>query len=268
MPLCVHTITTKPWSLEEALEHYPSAGVEGISVWTDSLNGRKSKSAGRQIREAGLEIVSLVRGGFFPAETEADRKKSIDDNLALLDQAAELGAPLIVLVCGAIPGQSLQVSRNQITKGIEAILSKAETLGIRLGIEPLHPMYADNRSAITSLGQANDICELLDSPNLGVTIDVYHTWWDPDLKHEIVRCGSADNIFSYHVCDWKTPTQDMLNDRGLMGEGCIDIKSISSQVKEAGFNGFTEVEIFSNHYWSMDQEIFLQKIVEAYRLHT
>ena len=131
--------------------------------------------------------------GFFPAETEADRKKSIDDNLALLDQAAELGAPLIVLVCGAIPGQSLQVSRNQITKGIEAILSKAETLGIRLGIEPLHPMYADNRSAITSLGQANDI-ELLDSPNLGVTIDVYHTWWDPDLKHEIVRCGSADNI--------------------------------------------------------------------------
>ncbi len=268
MPLCIHTITTKPWSLEETMEHYPKAGVEGISVWTDALEGRDAGVAGRQLREAGLDIVSLVRGGFFPAATPTGRQKAIDDNLRLLDQAAELGAPLIVLVCGAVPGQPLPVSRQQIADGIEAILPTAEKLGVRLGIEPLHPMYADDRSAITSLAQANDICQLLNSPNLGATLDVYHLWWDPDLEREITRCGNNGHIFSFHVCDWKTPTTDLLNDRGLMGEGCIDIQGIRSQVQAAGFDGFTEVEIFSNHYWAMDQEVFLKKIVDAYHRHT
>ena len=268
MSLCIHTITTKTWSIEEALEHYPKAGVEGISVWTDAIEGRPPSTVGRQIRDSGLDIVSMVRGGFFPAASTAGRQKAIDENLRLLDKAAELGAPLIVLVCGAVPGQPLPISRQQIAEGIEAILPTAEKLGIQLGIEPLHPMYADDRSAITTLSQANDICEQLDSPNLGATLDVYHLWWDPDLAAQITRCGKRGNIFSFHVCDWKTPTTDLLNDRGLMGEGCIDIKGIRQMVEAAGFNGFTEVEIFSNHYWAMDPHVFLRKIVDAYQQHT
>lgn len=266
--LCIHTITTKPWSIEEATEKYAEAGVAGMTVWRQWLDGRDIAATGERIRSAGIEIVSLCRGGFFPAFDPVDRATAIDDNRLAIDEACALGAPLIVLVCGADPKQPLETSRDQIVAGIEAILPQCEETNIRLSIEPLHPMYADTRSAINTLRTANDVCDRIDHPLVGVTVDVYHLWWDPELKEQIERCGQAGRIFSYHVCDWRSPTEDMLNDRGLMGDGCIDNRLIRGWVEEQGFDGPIEVEIFSNRYWKSDQHEFLEKIKQAYLDHT
>jgi len=266
--LCLHTITTKPWSIEEATDRYAAAGVKGVTVWRQWLEGRDVARVGENLRAAGIEVVSLCRGGFFPAADAAGLRAAVDDNLKAVEEAEALGAPLIVLVCGAVPGQPLEKSRDQIADGIAATLQRAAQSGIRLAVEPLHPMYADSRSAINTIGQANDVCDRIDSPLLGVTVDVYHLWWDPNLKREIERCGRAGRIFSFHVCDWRTPTEDLLNDRGLMGEGCIDVPRIRGWVEENGFDGFVEVEIFSNRYWGMDQGDFLDRIKEAYSKYT
>jgi len=266
--LCIHTITTKPWEIEQSSEAFSSAGIGGITVWRQALEGRDIVKTGERLRNDGLEVVALCRGGFFPAESENQRQKNIDDNILALEEAAALGAPMVVLVCGAEPSQHLDKSRDQIRAGIEAILPRAEELNVKLAIEPLHPMYADTRSAINTLAQANTMAEAFDSPHVGVAVDVYHLWWDPDLEKEIRRCGKNDNLLAFHICDWKFPVEDILNDRGLMGEGCINIPEIRGWVEEAGFDGFNEVEIFSNRYWAMDQKEFLQKILDAYQHHS
>lgn len=263
--LCIHTITTKPWTIEEASVNFSSAGVKGITVWRDTLNGRDIKQTGRMLREQGLKIVSLCRGGFFPAREASKRFSAIEDNRRAIEEAHELGTDLIVLVCGADPSQSLEDSRKQIHDGIASVLPHAESAGVRLAIEPLHPMFADTRSAINTLAQANDLAEILDSPNLGVAVDVYHLWWDPNLEKEINRSGKNGSLFAFHVSDWKSPTIDMLNDRGLMGDGCIPLRKIRSWVEGTGFDGFIEVEIFSNIYWKQEQSIFLQKIISSYK---
>ncbi len=263
--LCLHTITTKPWSLETAAAKYAAAGVRGITVWRDALAGRDPAAAGRMLRDTGLSIVSLCRGGFFPGLTAADRARALDDNRRAIAEAHALGAPMIVLVCGAVPGLPLTEARRQIRDAIATLLPECAAAGVKLAVEPLHPMYADNRSAINTLAQANDLCEALDSPHVGVAVDVYHLWWDPALEAEIARCGRLGKLFAYHVCDWRTPTVDLLNDRGLMGEGCIPLRQIRAWVEAAGFAGFNEVEIFSSRWWSADQDEFLAAIVRAYR---
>lgn len=266
--LCIHTITTKPWSIEEAAKNFSNEGVGGITVWRDALTGRDIKQTGAMLRNLNLKIVSLCRGGFFPHTNKIKRQGAIDDNRKAIDEAASLGAPLIVLVCGADPGQPLEESRKQISDGIEAVIPYAKEANVKLAIEPLHPMYADDRSAINTLAQANDMAEELNSPWVGVAIDVYHLWWDPDLQKQIKRCGNNENIFAFHICDWKTPTTDLLLDRGLMGQGCINIKQIRGWVEDAGFNGFHEVEIFSKKYWAEDQYAFLNNIKHAYLNHS
>ena len=263
--LCVHTITTKPWSIEEAAKNYAAEGVKGITVWRDALTNRNSKTSGQLLRDHGLNIVSLCRGGFFPNKEKEKRKIAIDDNFKAIEEAFELGTKLIVLVCGADPTQSLEDSRKQIQEGIQTILPRAAAAGIKLAIEPLHPMYADTRSAINTLAQANDMAEQINSSHVGVAVDVYHLWWDPSLEQEIKRCGENDNLFAFHICDWNSPTTDMLLDRGLMGDGCIPVNKIRSWVEATGFSGFYEVEIFSNKYWQQDQSRFLKKIIKAYK---
>jgi sugar phosphate isomerase/epimerase len=218
------------------------------------------------LRSEGLSVVSLCRGGFFPSINLADRQAAIDDNRRAIAEAYELGTNLIVLVCGADPRQPLATSRQQIQEGILAVLPDAQAAGVRLAIEPLHPMYADTRSAINTLAQANDMSQAINSSWVGVAVDVYHLWWDPNLEAEITRCGELNKLFAFHVCDWKSPTVDFLNDRGLMGEGCIPLQKIRTWVEQTGYQGFIEVEIFSNAYWKMDQSLFLQQIINAYRL--
>jgi sugar phosphate isomerase/epimerase len=266
--LCIHTITTKSWDLETAAKKFSAAGVKGITVWRDTYANRDIAATGRLLRDHDLSIVSTCRGGFFPGATAAERQKAIDDNRRAIAEAHALGAPLVVLVCGAVPGQSLVDSRAQIADGIAAVLDDCAATGVKLGIEPLHPMYADSRSAVNTLGQANDMCEQLNSPYVGVAADVYHLWWDPALEQEIARCGELGKLFAFHVCDWRTPTTDFLNDRGLMGEGCINIRQIRGWVEATGFNGFNEVEVFSTRLWAQDQDDYLAQIIQAYRNHT
>ena len=264
----IHTITNKPWSVEQCIAKYAAAGVGGITLWRYNFEGRDAAAVGRMIREAGLTCTGLARGGFFPAATAAARSAAVDDNLRAIDEAAACGAPLVVLVCGALPGQALEVARGQITEGIGACLDHARAAGVKLAIEPLHPMYADDRSAIVTTGQANDVCEALGSPpEVGIALDVFHTWWDAALEMEIARAGRAGRLLSFHVCDWKTPTLDLLYDRGLMGEGCIAIRRIKSWVQAAGFTGMDEVEVFSTRWWAGDQDDYLQRIVAAWREH-
>lgn len=265
--LCIHTVTTKPWPLATAAKAYAAAGIKGITVWRDAAQNHPDgiKAAGHVCRSEGLEIVSYVRGGFFTALDAAGRQKAIDENKRIIDEAAQLGAPLIVLVCGATPGQSLFTSRAQISEALAAVLPHARANGIKLGIEPLHPMYADSRCAVNSMTQALDMSLALKDDHIGVTVDVFHLWWDDWLEAEIARCGREGKLFSFHICDWKNQPCDMLNDRGLMGEGVIDVPGIRGWVEATGFRGYNEVEIFSNRYWAMDQGEFLKQIVAAYR---
>ena len=264
--LCVHTITTKPLSLEQCLTEYPRRGISGITIWRQALEGRELRAVKRQVADSGMDLVSLCRGGFFPAPTAAARQSAINDNLKAIEQAHAIGAPLIVLVCGAVPGQPLAESRKQITDGIAAVLPVAEAAGVKLSIEPLHPMYADDRSAVNTMRQAHEICDALGSPKaVGIAVDVYHVWWDPELKAQIDLAGRTGRLHAFHICDWKTPTTDLLTDRGLMGEGCINIRKISDWVDATGFTGHREVEIFSNKWWAADQQLFLDQIASSYR---
>lgn len=263
--LCVHTMTTRPLSLEQAVDAYSEAGVAGITVWRQHLEVMELNRAARLLQDSGLDVVSLCRGGFFPALTSKGRQHALDDNRRAIEEAATIGAPLIVLVCGAEPGQPLAESRKQIADGITALIPDANAAGVKLAIEPLHPMYADTRSAINTLAQANDLVESLGSSQVGIAADVYHLWWDPTLESEIARAG--EHILAFHVCDWRTPTRDLVNDRGLMGEGCIPIRQIRQWIEQTGFSGYSEVEIFSEDYWAIDQRAYLQRIKEAFREH-
>lgn len=263
--LCIHTITTKPWSLRECVDGYTRAGVPGITVWRQALEPQGLAESARMLADSGLRVVSLCRGGFFPADTAEGRAAALDDNRRAIEEAAAIGAPLIVLVCGAVPGMPLEEGRKQIHDGIAAVLPEARAAGVKLSIEPLHPMYADSRSAVNTLEQANDMAEALADDHLGVTVDVYHLWWDPCLESQIRRAG--DRILSFHVCDWRTPTRDLLNDRGLMGEGCIPIRRIREWVEATGFAGPIEVEIFSDAWWATDQAEFVERIKKAYLEH-
>jgi sugar phosphate isomerase/epimerase len=262
--LCIHTITTKPLGFEEACLKFAARGVRGISIWRDAVEGLDPNRVKQILKVNRLTPVSYVRGGFFPSINPEQREAAIVDNRKMLEEAAGMEIPMLVLVCGAEPKQPLQVSRDQIKEGLAILLPKARELGVKLAIEPLHPMYADTRSAITSLGQANDMAEYFSDDYLGIAVDVYHLWFDEDLESQIRRCGRNNNLFAYHICDWNVPTTDMLNDRGLMGEGCIPLKQIRGWVEEAGFSGFNEVEIFSTRFWEGDQDLFLDNIVDAY----
>ena len=262
--LCVHTITTKPWDIRTAASHFQKAGVKGITIWPQAIEGLDFQEVKQILQDHDLSCVSYCRGGFFPDTDPQKRREAIEHNERLIREAHALGAPSLVLVCGSHPDQSLDLSRQQIQDGIESLLPLCKELNVKLSIEPLHPMYADTRSAINTLGQANDMAEAIHSEWVGIAVDVYHLWWDPQLEREIERCGQNQHLFAYHICDWAVPTNDLLLDRELMGRGCINLAEISQWVEDAGFEGFREVEIFSNKYWEGDQESFLSDIVQAY----
>jgi sugar phosphate isomerase/epimerase len=262
--LCVHTLTTKPCGIEDCVKNYSEAGIHGITIWRNVLENKNLSEVKTLLDDHGMEVVSLCRGGFFPSVDAEKREAAIQDNLLAIEQAAAIGAPLIVLVCGADGGQSLEKSREQIAEGIMRILPAAISAGVKLAIEPLHPMYAGDRSAVNTLKQANDMAEMINSDSVGVAVDIYHLWWDDTLQSEIKRCGAQDHLFAFHICDWNLPTTDFLNDRGLMGDGCINVPEIRGWVEDAGFSGYNEVEIFSDKYWATDQKAYLEKIKEAY----
>lgn len=262
--LCVHTMTTKPWNLRQCVENYHAAGIRGITIWRNVLEGQNLRDHKKILDDNNMNVTGVARGGFFPSVEAEKRQAAIDDNLLAIEQSAAVGAPVLVLVCGADSRQPLEKSRHQIKEGILKILPEAKAAGVKLAIEPLHPMYAADRSAINTLAQANNMAEEINSEFVGVAVDVYHLWWDENLETEIKRCGKNNNLLAFHVCDWNVPTTDFLTDRGLMGDGCINVPQIRGWVEETGFSGYNEVEIFSNKYWLTNQNQYLEKIKNAY----
>ncbi|MBK1832598.1 sugar phosphate isomerase/epimerase family protein [Roseibacillus ishigakijimensis] len=263
--VALHTFTTKPWSISECIENYARRGIGGISIWRETVENANLKQVRQQYEDAGLTPVSYVRGGFFPALDQAEREAQIATNRQWLRDAAELGMPSVVLVCGAAEGQSPLTNRAQIRDGIAALAEEAAQLGLELLIEPLHPVYCGNRSAIPTLKAANDLCAELALPHLKVAVDVYHVWWDHELEPELKRCADHGWLGSYHICDYKSEPADMLLDRGIMGEGACNLAEIDRWVtQDNGFSGLREIEIFSSKWWQRDQNEFLDEILKAY----
>lgn len=266
--LAIHTFTNKPWSLAECIDQYQRAGIPAMSIWRNVVweeeGGVGTTEAARLVRDSGLHVEAYVRGGFFPAPDQAGRDKAIDLNRLWVEQALALGARQIVLVVGAVPGLPLEDQRQMVADGTASLLPLCEPEGLKLSIEPLHPMYAAERSCVNTMSQARALCEQLDHPLVGIACDVYHVWWDERLEAEIALAGQQERLFAFHICDWRSPTRDFLTDRTLMGEGCIDIRQIRGWVEAAGFAGYNEVEIFSEEYWATDQGQYLTKIKKAY----
>lgn len=262
--LAVHTYTTKPWSMSECIENYARRGIGGISVWRETIAGLDLGKVKRQMVDAGLKPVAHVRGGFFTGRSGEDRARAQDKNRECVREAEALGLPMIVLVCGATPGQTPRENYAQIRDGIAEMAGWAGEVGVRLAIEPLHPIYAGDRSAIATMKAANDLCEELGAANVGVALDVYHVWWDLELEKETRRCAEMGRLYGYHICDFKPDQDDMLLDRGVMGEGCAPLREIDALVKGVGFGGAVEVEIFSRKWWAENQQEYLDHVLAQY----
>ncbi len=255
--------------LAEAIPLCARMGIRAVAPWRDQVAATGLRETRRLLRDCGLEVSSLCRGGMFPAAERAERRRRIEDNRRAIEEAATLGAPCLVLVCGGLPPESrdLEGARHMVEDGIAEILDDAAAAGVRLGIEPLHPVYTADRSVIVSLAQALDICDGLGSGTpVGVVLDVYHLWWDPGLSRQIERAG--DRILGFHVCDWLVPTRDLLLDRGMMGDGVIDIPRIRGLVEAQGYRGWHEVEIFSERdWWRRPPEEVIRICIERHALH-
>ena len=259
--LSLNTATVKAqWSLAEAIEGCARHGIGGISPWRDVLHDMGVDNAARAIRDAGLKVTGVCRGGMFTAE---NYDAALEDNRRAVDEAAALDAECLVVVVGGLPAGSKDIegARNQVRDGLAMTLEYAKIANVPIAIEPLHPMYAAERACVNTMKHANDLCDEL-GPGIGIALDVYHVWWDPDLEAEIKRAGK-ERLLAFHVCDWLVPTTDMLLDRGMMGDGVIDIPKIRSWVEREGFSGLNEVEIFSeNNWWKRDGDEVLKTMVE------
>jgi sugar phosphate isomerase/epimerase len=248
----------KQWNLAQIIEGCARHGIRGISPWRDQVTHLGLSKSASLIKKLGLTVTGLCRGGFFTAR---DWK---DDNRRAIEEAHALGAQCLVLVVGGLPAGSkdLVSARQQVHEGIAAILPEARAARVPLAIEPLHPMQAAERACVNTLEQALDLCDAL-GEGIGVAVDVYHVWWDPKLQAQIRRAGRR--ILAYHICDWLVPTRDLLNDRGMMGDGVIDLPAIRNWVQEAGYTGLQEVEIFSEHWWQRDPDEVLRVCLERAR---
>ena len=245
--------------LPDIIEACVRRGIRAISPWRDQVHAAGLATISQLVRTHGMELSGYCRGGMFPATDAAGLKAARDDNRRAIDEAAELRAPCVVLVVGGLPGalqgraahKDIALARSQVRDGIAEMLEYARQAQMPLAIEPLHPMYAADRACVNTMEQALDLCDALDPGRtgaLGVAVDVYHTWWDPKLEAQIARAG-RERLLAFHVCDWLTPTTDLLNDRGMMGDGVIDIPRIRGWVEAQGFAGYSEVEIFSTGNW-------------------
>jgi sugar phosphate isomerase/epimerase len=250
-------------------------GIRAIDPWRDQVAGVGLDRAVRAVRDAGLDLSGYCRGGMFPSDT-ARRTEVRDDNRRCVDEAKALGAPCIVLVAGGLPQYSRPGSaaskdivgaRAQVEEALAEMLDYARQAKMPLAIEPLHPAYAADRACVNTTKQALDICDRLDpsrSGGLGVALDVYHIWWDPDVMGQIERAGK-DRLLAFHVCDWLVPTKDILNDRGMIGDGVIDIKRLREAVEAQGYAGYSEIEIFSNDWWAKPMDEVLKTCIEQHR---
>ena len=274
--LSLNTATVrKQGDLAEIIEACARHGIRAIDPWRDQVAAIGLDRAARAVRDAGLELSGYCRGGMFTSDA-AHRIEMRDDNRRAVDEAKALGAPCLVLVVGGLPQYSrpgsapskdIAAARNQIEDALAELLDYARAANMPLAIEPLHPAYAADRSCVNTTKHALDICDRLDpqrSGALGVALDVYHIWWDPEVLAQIERAGK-NRLLAFHVCDWLVPTTDVLNDRGMMGDGVIDIRSLRRAVEAQGFAGYSEIEIFSNVWWERPMDEVLQTCIARHR---
>lgn len=241
--LSLNQATTERWSLEEAVAGCVRHGILWIAPWRHKLSDDGAVLSARQIRDAGLRVSSLCRGGFFPAATAQDRLRRIDDNKRAVEEAGTLGTEVLVLVCGPAPDRDIAAARGMVMDGIAATVDHAAACGVRLAIEPLHPMFAADRSVVVTLGQALSMAEQFDSDRVGVIVDAYHVWWDPDIDALLERAGPR--MLGFHVSDWIAPPPDHLFGRVMMGDGVIELRRMRCAVDAAGYRGPIEVEVLN-----------------------
>jgi sugar phosphate isomerase/epimerase len=267
--LSLNTATVRAqWTLAQIIDGCVRHGIGMISPWRDQVAKAGLKATAVRLRETGLALSGYCRGGMFPAPDAAGRAAARDDNRRAVDEALVLGAPCLVLVVGGLPkhadgrpaSKDLAGARAMVRDGIAELLDYARPAGMPLAIEPLHPMYAADRACVNTMAQANALCDEL-GDGVGIVVDVYHVWWDPELRQEIARAGRArcadgkSRLRAFHLCDWLVPTRDLLLDRGMMGDGVIDLPLIRSWMEAAGYDGAHEVEIFSaNDWWKRDPD--------------
>jgi sugar phosphate isomerase/epimerase len=274
--LSLNTATVrKQGDLVAIIEGCARHGIRAIDPWRDQVAAVGLARAARAVRDTGLELSGYCRGGMFTSDA-ARRAEVRDDNRRCVDEAKAFGASCIVLVAGGLPQYSrpgssaskdIVAARSQVDDAIAEMLDYARQARMPLAIEPLHPAYAADRACVNTTKQALDICDRLDPDRtgaLGVALDVYHIWWDPDLMTQIARAG-RDRLLAFHVCDWLVPTRDILNDRGMMGDGVIDIPAIRAAVEAQGYAGYSEIEIFSNDWWERPMNEVLRACVERHR---
>ncbi len=247
--LSINQITTDAqWGLRDAVEGYARHGVPAICVWRHKLAECGTDEGARIIADHGLAVTGLCRGGMFTYSDEAGRVAALDDNRRAVDEAVAIGASCLVLVVGGMPegSRDLGAAHGQVRDGLAATLEHGRAAGMPIALEPMHPMTCADRGCVNTLAHANDLCDEL-GDGLGVAVDVYHLWWDPTLESEITR--ASGRILAFHVCDWLRNTSDLVFDRGMMGDGVIDIPKIRGWVEAAGYDGYNEAEIFSKHDW-------------------
>jgi sugar phosphate isomerase/epimerase len=266
--LSLNLATVRPqFGFAAAVDACLAQGITAIAPWRDQVEAIGLDEAARIVKMNGLQVTGHCRGGMFPATSKSGLTAAIDDNKRAVDEAAALGADCLVMVVGGLPGASKDIAaaRAMIADGLAAVLPHARACQVPLAIEPLHPMYAADRACVNTLEQALDLCDTLGS-GVGVAIDVYHTWWDPNLRTQIARAGRNGQILAHHICDWLVPTRDLLLDRGMMGDGVIDLKQIRGDIELAGFHGPQEVEIFSaENWWKKPGDEVIATCIERYR---
>jgi sugar phosphate isomerase/epimerase len=262
--LSFNQMTADPWSLEQAVRNCSASGIPYIGVWRHKLSGNAEK-ASATIRREGLRVSSLCRGGWFSAPTAEQRRQRIADNRIAIEEAALLGAPVLVIVSGPANGQTLDDARATVLDGLLEVLPDAEKAGVTLGIEPLHPMYAAERSVVVTLKQANDLAGQLSSSAAGVVVDVFHVWWDPEVMQQIER--ARGKIAGFHVSDWPVPLPGILTGRAMMGDGVIELQKLRQAVDATGYEGPIEVEIFNEEIWKSADDGLLKRIQQRFIEH-
>lgn len=266
--LSLNQETIKQWSLPELAEGCVKAGVPGVGLWRAPVQEYGVEAAARLIRDAGLAVTSLCRGGFFTAIDPDERAAALADNRAAIDEAATLGTDTLILVSGGLPpgSRDLFAARERIADALAELAPYAAERGVRLAIEPLHPMYASDRCVVSTLAQALDLAERFPADQVGVVVDTYHLWWDDTVADQIARAGAGGRIASFQLADWITPLPEgVLLGRGQLGDGAVDFRWFRERVDATGFDGPIEVEIFNPALWARDGAEVLAEVADRYR---
>jgi sugar phosphate isomerase/epimerase len=259
--------TVRKADLETAVRVTVEAGIPSIGLWREPVQAYGVDAAAARVRDAGLRVSSLCRGGFFTMPEGAARREAIDDNRRALDEAAALGAPTLVLVAGGLPAGSRDLvgARSRVADALAELAPHARATGVSLSVEPLHPMYASDRAVVSTLKQALDLAAPFDAAEVAVVVDTFHLWWDPELPAQIARAGAEGRIASFQVCDWVTPiAADPLLSRGIPGDGDIDFAAFTALVRDAGYDGDVECEVFRQEIWDTDPVLIARRSAEAY----